>query len=88
MIEGAKAGGLQSELTRLGNEIAALGAVNLYFTIRMSAQDFAGYRMDYEYPYAVAATLAPVILGAAFLAAVGPAETAVRGNLVEALEYE
>jgi chromosome segregation protein len=29
MIEGAKAGGLQNELTRLGNEITALGAVNL-----------------------------------------------------------
>jgi chromosome segregation protein len=29
MIEGAKAGGLQSELTRLSNEITALGAVNL-----------------------------------------------------------
>ncbi|GAB4117773.1 MAG: chromosome segregation protein SMC [Sideroxydans sp.] len=29
LIEGAKAGGLQSELTHIGNEIAALGAVNL-----------------------------------------------------------
>jgi chromosome segregation protein len=29
LIEGAKAGGLQNELTRLGNEITALGAVNL-----------------------------------------------------------
>jgi chromosome segregation protein len=29
LIEGAKAGGLQNELTRLANEIAALGAVNL-----------------------------------------------------------
>jgi len=29
LIEGAKAGGLQSELTRLSNEISALGAVNL-----------------------------------------------------------
>jgi putative ABC transport system permease protein len=66
----------------------ALGAVNLYFTIRMSAQDFAGYRLDYQYPFPVAATLVPIILGAAFLAALGPAEAAVRGNLVEALEYE
>jgi putative ABC transport system permease protein len=66
----------------------ALGAVNLYFTIRMSGQDFAGYRLDYEYPFAVAAVLIPIILGAAFLAGLGPAESAVRGNLVEALEYE
>jgi chromosome segregation protein len=29
LIEGAKAGGLQNELTRLANEITALGAVNL-----------------------------------------------------------
>ncbi len=29
LIEGAKAGGLQNELTRLSNEITALGAVNL-----------------------------------------------------------
>jgi putative ABC transport system permease protein len=66
----------------------ALGAVNLYFTIRMSGQDFAGYRLDYAYPLPVAALLVPIILGAAFLAAVGPAEAAVRGKLVEALEYE
>ena len=66
----------------------ALGAVNLYFSIRMSGQDFAGYRLDYQYPFPVAATLVPIILGAAFLAALGPAEAAVRGRLVEALEYE
>ena len=34
------------------------------------------------------AAMAPVILGAAFLAALGPAESAVRGSLVESLEYE
>lgn len=66
----------------------ALGAVNLYFSIRMSAQDFAGYRLDYQFPFPVAAALVPIILGAAFLAALGPAEAAVRGRLVEALEYE
>jgi putative ABC transport system permease protein len=66
----------------------ALGALNLYFTIRMSRLDFAGYRLDYEYPFSVAAMLIPVILGAAFLAGIGPAEAAVRAKLVEALEYE
>jgi putative ABC transport system permease protein len=66
----------------------ALGAVNLFFAIEMSSRSFAGYRLDYEYPFAVAAVLTPIILGAAFLAGLGPAESAVRGNLVEALEYE
>jgi hypothetical protein len=32
--------------------------------------------------------LVPVILVAAFIAALWPAESAVRGSLVEALEYE
>ena len=36
----------------------------------------------------VALALVPTILGAAFVAAIWPAESAVRGSLVEALEYE
>jgi hypothetical protein len=36
----------------------------------------------------IAMALARVILAAAFLAAIGPGESAVRGSLVEALEYE
>jgi hypothetical protein len=40
------------------------------------------------YPYAVAAALFPVILLTALVGAVAPAEAAVRGSLVEALEYE
>jgi len=32
--------------------------------------------------------MVPVILAAALIAAIGPAESAVRGTLVEALEYE
>ena len=36
----------------------------------------------------IALVLIPVILGAAFLASLGPAESAVRGSLIEALEYE
>jgi hypothetical protein len=45
-------------------------------------------RLDYEFPVTVVAALVPTILGAAFIAAVWPAESAVRGSLVEALEYE
>jgi hypothetical protein len=44
--------------------------------------------IGYAYPLPTALALAPVILGAAFLAALAPAESAARGSLVEALEYE
>jgi len=66
----------------------AFGALQLYFSLKIIAEDIAGLRLDYEYPYQIALALLPVILGVAFLSAIGPAETAVRGSLVEALEYE
>ena len=66
----------------------AFGALQLYFSLKIVAQDIAGLRLGYEYPYQIALALAPVILMAAFLSALGPGETAVRGSLVEALEYE
>ncbi len=66
----------------------ALGALNLYFSVEMVRQDIAGIRLTYAYPWLTAAVLIPVILGAAWLSALGPAESAVRGSLSEALEYE
>jgi hypothetical protein len=60
----------------------------LYYSLGISARDIAGLRLDYEYPYHIAASLLPLMLGAALLAALAPAESAVRGSLVEALEYE
>jgi putative ABC transport system permease protein len=66
----------------------ALGAVNLYYSLGMIKRDLGGLDLDYIYPAAVMAMMVPVILIAAFFAAVGPAESAVRGSLVEALEYE
>jgi hypothetical protein len=45
-------------------------------------------RLNYEFPFELAAALIPVILISAWIAALGPAEAAVRGSLVEALEYE
>jgi hypothetical protein len=45
-------------------------------------------RLDYMFPYPTVLSLVPVMLAAAFIAAVWPAESAVRGSLVEALEYE
>ncbi|MFN0103109.1 MAG: FtsX-like permease family protein [Bryobacteraceae bacterium] len=66
----------------------AFGSVALYYSLEMSARDIAGLRLDYTYPWNMAAGLFPVIVGAALFAAIGPAEQAVRGGLVEALEYE
>jgi putative ABC transport system permease protein len=65
-----------------------LGAINLYYVLEIVHRDVAGMRFDYLYPTAVCAALIPTILGAAFIAAIWPAESAVRGSLVEALEYE
>ena len=64
------------------------GAVQLYYALVSTAQDFAGFRLSYEYPFAIAALLVPVMLAAALISAIGPAEGAVRGSLVESLEYE
>jgi putative ABC transport system permease protein len=66
----------------------ALGAVQLYYSLELSRRDLAGLRLDYEYPFTMAAYLLPTMLAAAFLSSLVPAESAVRGSLVEALEYE
>jgi len=66
----------------------ALGAISLYYILQMVQYDIAGMRLDYQYPYPTMLALVPVMLAAAFVAAIWPAESAVRGSLVEALEYE
>ena len=66
----------------------AFGALQLYYSLHNEAIDIAGVRLAYEYPYEIALWLVPGILLVAFLSAIAPAETAVRGSLVEALEYE
>jgi putative ABC transport system permease protein len=65
-----------------------LGAVNLYYILQIIHEDIAGMRLDYAFPTTVAAALVPTILASAFIAAILPAESAVHGSLVEALEYE
>jgi putative ABC transport system permease protein len=65
-----------------------LGAVNLYYQLQIVRESFAGLTLDYTFPYGIVMLLVPVILGAAFGSALFPAESAVRGSLVEALEYE
>jgi putative ABC transport system permease protein len=66
----------------------AFGAAQLYYSLIATSTGFAGFRLTYEYPVAIALALWPVMLGAALLAALAPGESAVRGSLVEALEYE
>jgi putative ABC transport system permease protein len=64
------------------------GAINLYYILQIIHQDIAGMRLDYQFPVGVVAALVPTILASAFIAAIWPAESAVHGSLVEALEYE
>jgi len=65
-----------------------LGAIQLYYSVEMAQRDLIGTSIGYSFPYGIAFMIVPVMLGAAFLAAIVPAESAVRGSLVEALEYE
>lgn len=67
---------------------AAVGALNLYYILEMVRLDVIGLRLDYSYPLGTVLLLVPIILGAAFIAAIWPAESVLRGSLVEALEYE
>jgi putative ABC transport system permease protein len=64
------------------------GAINLRYALEMSRQDMGGFGLAYVYPLGIALALIPGILAVAFLAGAGPAESAVRSSLVEALEYE
>jgi putative ABC transport system permease protein len=65
-----------------------LGAINLLYVLEIVRQDVAGMRLEYQFPFAVVLLVVPVILCAALVAALWPAESAVRRSLVEALEYE
>jgi putative ABC transport system permease protein len=65
-----------------------LGAVNLYYVLEIVRADLAGMRLQYQFPLVALLGAGALILSAAFLAALWPAEAATRGSLVEALEYE
>ncbi len=66
----------------------AAGAVFLYYELQSLARDLAGMPLSYRIPLGLIATLLPIIVCAALISAILPAETAVRSSLVEALEYE
>lgn len=65
-----------------------LGAVTLLYNIELLRREVAGLHLEYLYPVQFAAFLLPVVLAAAWIASLWPAETAVRASLVESLEYE
>jgi putative ABC transport system permease protein len=65
-----------------------LGSVNLYYTLGMVKRDLAGIHLQYVFPIGFALLMIPTIVVAAFVAALGPGESAVRSPLIEALEYE
>ena len=66
----------------------SLGALGLFYILQIIHYDIAGMQLDYRFPTPVVVALVPTILTSAFVAAIWPAESAVRGSLVEALEYE
>jgi putative ABC transport system permease protein len=66
----------------------ALGGLTLHYILEMTHRDISGMSIPYVYPLSVALALVPTMVGAAFLAALGPAESAVRASLVQSLEYE
>ena len=66
----------------------ALGAVQLYYSVEVTRRDLLGIEIGYAFPFKMVLIMIPIMLGAAFFAALWPAESAVRGSLVEALEYE
>lgn len=93
-------GGLRSQVRRaVWMEALAIGAVSLLLGLALGAvvlsyyllvirADVAGIRLDYQYPGAIALWMIPTMLAVAWISALGPAESAVRASLVEALEYE
>ena len=64
------------------------GAVMLKYVLEMTQRDVTGAMLPYSFPLGIAALLVPIMLLSAFVAALWPAESAVRGSLTEALEYE
>ena len=67
---------------------SVLGAINLYYLLEIVQRDAVGLRLDYQYPISTMLALVPIMLAAAFIAALWPSEAAARRSPVEALAYE
>ncbi|MBI3207908.1 MAG: FtsX-like permease family protein [Candidatus Solibacter usitatus] len=66
----------------------ALGAIILAYYLGVIRDEVAGIRLEYTYPFGIAALMIPFMMAVAWASALGPGESAVRASLVEALEYE
>ena len=62
----------------------AFSVVNIFYALSI----FTGHALEFRFPGLLAAELLPLLVAAAMLAAIMPAEAAVRAPLVSALEYE
>ena len=62
----------------------ALSVVNIFYALSI----FSGHALEFRFPTLLAAALLPMLVAAALVAAITPAEAAVRAPLVSALEYE
>ena len=62
----------------------AFSVVNIFYALSI----FSGHALEFRFPGLLAAELLPMLVAAALLAAIMPAEAAVRAPLVSALEYE
>ena len=66
----------------------ALGAVNLYYILEIVHRDIAGMRLDYAFPVPTLWRWCRRFWPRRSSPRIWPAESAVHGSLVEALEYE
>jgi len=64
------------------------GAISLYYMLQIVRNDIIGMRLVYQFPFATTLQVTPLILAAAFVAALWPSNSVVHGSLVEALEHE
>ena len=62
----------------------AFSMVNIFYALSI----FSGHTLEFRFPALLAAALLPMLVAAALVAAIMPAEAAVRAPLVSALEYE
>jgi hypothetical protein len=58
--------------------------VNIFYALSI----FSGHALEFHFPALLAAALLPMLVAAALVAAILPAEAAVRAPLIAALEYE
>ena len=66
----------------------ALGAINLYYILQIVHSDIAGMRLDYEFPVPWSLRWCRRFWRPRSSPRSGRPRVAVRGSLVEALEYE